>query len=256
MKIAGDLGRISAAPVGGDVKVPAMKLLAVGSIGLLGTSTQASGGTLLSQVQGAVTKLIVKGDIVDADVQLDGGADAKLGALILGGSLVGTANGGSIISSAGGLGTVKIGGDMRSGSPTEFTGLETLGAIGTISVGGSIDGTASTIKISAFGQLVAPAAGLDLAIKSVTVGGSVNKLAIFAGIDFPGNADASIGAVTVKGDWQASIVLAGTSVGNDLRIGTQDDGKIGGRDNPAIFSSIGSITVKGQAFGAIRNGTS
>jgi hypothetical protein len=258
VSLPGDLGRIAAGTVGGDVKVPGVKSLTVESIGLLGTSTQDTNGNLVSKIEGALPTLLVKGDVRDADVILIG-TDGKFGTVTLGGSLVGTAGGGgSFISAGGGIGTVKIGGDIRAASTTEFTGIVTARAMGAVTVGGGIEAAegARLIEIFAFGQVTAPASGMDLAIKSLTVGGSVKNFLLKAGLNDARNADASIGSVTVGGDWIASSILAGMAPGADNRNGTTDDVKVlnPGRDNPAIFSTISSITIKGQALGTTAAG--
>ncbi len=246
VSLAGDLGRIAAGTVGGDVKVPGVKSLAVQSIGMLGSSTQTAGGNTDSILEGALPKLTVKGDL-RATLTLNGATDGKLGAATIGGSFTTAINGGStLINAAAGIVSLKIGGDIR-GSATASVGISTAGAIGTLSVGGGIVGTsAASVQILAFGQLPAPTKGSDVALKSLNVRGSVEFA--FIGLS-AGNADASIGTITVGGDWIASTVLAGVTLGADFAAGTADDAKSSGRDKPAIFSSIGSFTVKGQALG-------
>jgi autotransporter-associated beta strand protein len=255
VKIAGDLGRINAGTVGGDVKVPALKSLDVASIGLLGKSTQAVGGNLTSVIQGTLAKLAVKGDVRDVDFDFNGASDGRLGSATIGGSVVATSGAALSITAEAGIGTVKILGDVRADSNIE---IRSHAALGAVSIGGSISGSGG-VTVAAFGQLPAPASGLDLAIKSLTVAGSVEKFVLTAGLNpnnTSGNADAAIGSITVGGDWIASLVLAGVGTGNDFRVGTEDDSKPFGidRDNPKIFSRIGSFTVKGQAFGTAAAG--
>ncbi len=254
VKIAGDLGRIAAGTPGGDLKVPGVKSLAVQSIGLLGTSTQAAGGNLDSKIEGALPKLSVKGDLRDVTLLVGGAADGILGSATIGGSIVSTQTGGSLIFGDAAIGTLKIGGDVRTNSTVLPSTIATNGTIGAITIGGSIiaDSAAFPVQIRAFGKVTAPAAGIDLAIKSVTIRGSVENAVINVGIPTvgPSNADASIGSITVGGDWLASVAVAGATSA-DGRFGNGDDLKIGGgaRDNPDISSTIGSFTVKGQALG-------
>ncbi len=248
VSIAGDLGRLSAGTVGGDAKVPALKSLTVRSLGLLGTSTQGgSGGELVVDVQGALPKLVVKDDL-RANVSVNGATDGRLGSLTVGGSIVATSD--VLLSAQAGIGVLKVGGDIRSTSTGAVSISGLGGALGAITVGGSIIGAdvGQPVEISAFGQLVAPTKGPDLALKTLTVKGSVEHLLV-AGGGGAGNADASIGSITVGGDWVASTVIMGATIGADFKAGTADDAKAGGRDNPAIFSTIGSLTVKGQALG-------
>ena len=244
VKLAGDLGRINAGTIAGSAKVPALKSLTVQSIGLLGTSTQISGGSLLSDIKGALGALTIKGDL-RGFFSITGAADGKLGAATIGGSIVGGDGVNAGFSTQAGIGAVKIGGDIRS-ALNSTTGIETFGPLGTITVGGSIVGTsAANVEIRIFGQLTAPTKGLDTALKALTVKGSVEHTLI--GLS-AGNADASIGSITVGGDWIASSVLMGATSGADLKVGTADDLTSAGRNGDAL-ATIGSFTVKGQAFG-------
>ncbi len=85
--IKGDLGRIDA---GDAITIsPAIKALTVASIGRYGVDTQWPGGTLASNINGALNKLTVAGDITAALIKITGGADGKLGSVTLAGSLVG-----------------------------------------------------------------------------------------------------------------------------------------------------------------------
>src|SRR5262249_4304912 len=69
VNIAGDLGRILAGD--GDPAVPALKSLSVRSLGRFGTDTQAPGGNLRSNINGALGALMVKTDVVGARVIAD-----------------------------------------------------------------------------------------------------------------------------------------------------------------------------------------
>ncbi len=248
--LAGDLGRIHAGTIGGDVTVPALKSLTVQSIGLLGTSTQISGGTLLSDIKGALGKLTVNGDL-RGELSISN-ADGSLGAATIGGSITGSFSQDVGIFAVAGIGSVKVGGDIRAEGDTT---IKTNGPLGTLSVGGSIVGKDSfPVRIEGFGQLVAPTKGVDLGIKSITVKGSVEYTTILAGGQGGngGNADASIGSISVGGDWIASSAIAGIySSAGDNALFTNDDTRASNpaRDVASILASIGSFTVAGQAFG-------
>ncbi len=252
VKIAGDLGRIAAGTPDSAVFVPAMKSLTVESIGALGTSTQSGGGDLRSDVRGSLSSFTVKEDFRSAEFQVLG-SDAKLGAVTIGGSVVAdsaTARlGGNL-----GIDSLKIGGDLRAaGGRVEISAFG--GALGAVTVGGGIHGTSAfPVVLSAFGQKPEPAAGVDLALKSLTVKGSVQFFRIELGTSSAGgNADASAGSITVAGDWISSRLLAGVSRGQDSLPGTTDDTVVVSsppeRNNPDRFSNIGSFTVRGQALG-------
>ncbi len=248
VSIAGDLGRIAAGTVADNVKVPGLKSLAAQSVGLLGTSTQEFGGSLTSQVQGVLGKLVIKGDL-RASVFVVGNTDAKLGSASIGGSFIATGEERQLFAEAG-IGSVKIGGDVRaSGGFRAIIGSG--GTLGMIAIGGALVGTSdSNVVIDASGKLApAPASGVNLAIKGVSVRGSVEFATITAGVVGTLNSDASIGAITVGGDWIASTAQAGVGAGADTQPGTDDDLKAGGNDQPDVFSTIGSFTVKGQALG-------
>ena len=249
--LAGDLGRIHAGTIGGSAKVPALKTLAVQSIWMLGTSTQISGGTLTSDIKGALGKLTVKGDLRGELSITD--ADGKLGAATIGGSIGGAANQNAGIFAAAGIGSVKITGDIRAESAAY---IKTAGPLGTVAISGSIVGQPNErVHIEGFGQLVALTKGVDLGIKSITVKGSVEFTTIAAG-GVGRNADASIGSISIGGDWIASNAIAGYyASGVDNVLFTNDDIRtpMPVRNVAGILASIGSFTLKGQAFGNADN---
>ena len=252
--LPGDLGRINAGTTSVSAKVPALKALTVQSVGLLGLSTQDPSGTLASTITGALAKLTVNGDLRGA-FRIEGISDGILGSATIGGSIVGTDTHDAGLHAVAGIGAVKIAGDIRSSANGDAT-ITTDGTLGSVTVAGSIVGTQTTIvRIEGFGQLVAPTKGTDLAIKSVTVKGSVEFGTIRAG-DEGNNADASIGSITVGGDWIASTVIAGNYTGaGDNVLFTNDDtlAANSARNVAGIAASIASFTVKGQAFGTADN---
>ncbi len=242
--VAGDLGRIHAGTVGGDVKVPALKSLTVQSIGLLGTSTQVSGGTLLSDIQGALGKLTVKGDL-RGELSISN-VDGSLGGATIGGSIGGATSQAAGIFAAAGIGSVKVGGDIRAEGDTY---IKTAGPLGTVAIGGSIVGQPNErVHIEGFGQRVAPTKGVDLGIKSITVKGSVEFTTIAAG-GVGSNADASIGSISIGGDWIASNAIAGFySSGVDTVLFTNDDQRAVTpvRNVAGILASIGRAKPSAQ----------
>jgi autotransporter-associated beta strand protein len=219
VSVDGDLGRIDAG---------AVKSLTVQSLGALGVTSQAPNGSLVSRFSGNLGKLTVK-------------------ASIHGATLLGTAS----------IGPVNVLGSFLGGR------LSAGADLGAVSVRGDIIGTdAAPVIISGFGKAVAPTRGTDLAIKSLKVSGGVEFLRVLAGYDLTltgRNADASITSISVGADWHASSVLAGVSAGADGFEGTADDAKLttaGVRDTATIFSTIASLTIKGQAFGSTGSGDS
>jgi len=153
-----------------------------------------------------------------------------------------------------GIGSVKIGGSVRGGS------LRTNGAIGAVTIGGDLFGDGG-LTIGAFGQLTVPARGLDFALKSLTVKGSVEKARIELGTSTnDADADAAVGAVSVGRAWLASNLIVGVDEGPDTFFGTSDDTKAVGsnsnHDVPTRFSTIASLLIKGQALGSTAAGDS
>ena len=217
VSINGDLGRIDAG---------AVKSLTVQSLGALGVASQTPFGSVVSNLTGNLGKLTVKASIH--------------GVTLLGTGSIGPVNV---------LGSI-LGGRLSAGAD-----------LGAVSVRGDIIGTdAAPVIISGFGKAVAPTKGTDLAIKSLKVSGGVEFLRVLAGYDLAltgKNADASTGAISVGADWRASTVLAGVDGGADGFAGTADDAKLttaGVRDTATIFSTIASLTIKGQAFGSTGSG--
>ena len=111
--------------------------------------------------------------------------------------------------------------------------------------------------ISARGQKT-PVGTVDKAIGTLTVNGKAEFAQILAGYDRTGaakNADAQIGTITIMGDWIASSIAAGTSPGAGGFYGdAATDAKMSGgsvKDDVNVFSSIGSITIGGQAMGTV-----
>jgi|GEM_PF-2410024 len=222
--VAGDLGRIEAGD--GDAKFPAIKSLTVQSLGVLGLETQGTGGSLESHFEGNAGALVVKSDVRDAT-----------------------------ITATGAMTSVTIQHFLHSGK------IAAGADIGTISIHGGITGSeVAPTMISAVGKASPPAKGPNLALKSLSIDGSVDFLRVLAGYNPDGdgvNADASLGAVTVGGDWRASTILAGVWGGGDGSEGTDDDALLSGggvHDVASSFSSIGSFTVKGQALGTSAGG--
>ena len=222
------LGKISVKGDLGQIDAAGAKSLTVGSLGAEGPGNQLAGASLTSDFTGKLGKLTVKTNIEGATIIGAG----RIGPVTIKGSFLG--------------GAIRAGADL-----------------GAVNVVGSITGTATApVVISAFGKADAPAAGIDLAIASLTVGANVDRLRVLAGYDTTlagKNADAAIGAISVTGTWSASTVLAGVAAGADGFEGTIDDAKLTGggvRDTATIFSRIASITIKGAASGTASAGDS
>lgn len=118
--------------------------------------------------------------------------------------------------------------------------------LGAVSVKGNLFGA----LILARGQ-VTQGAATDVAIKSLTVSGSVLFSKIIAGFDVlmsaVTNGDAQIGAVTVSGDWLGSDLAAGAIQGAGGDFGDGNDTVAAG--SAGIISRIASVTIKGGLHG-------
>jgi hypothetical protein len=212
--IHGDLGQIDA---GNDLDSPAgVRSLTVQSLGMRGVDTQLPGGSMQSNIAGALKMLKVTDSIHDADIFTGG----DIGSVKIKSDVLGSA-----IRSGGKIGSMKVTGDLAASEN-------------------------NTTIISARGVLGPAKARESLAIGGVLVGGSVVNARILAGYDSAGaavNADVSIGAVMVRGDWRASDLAAGVAAGPDSVFGTDDDALISGEN--AVIARIVSILISGTTAG-------
>lgn len=255
------------------------------------------GGTIVTFRIGSA---VIRGSVIGKSGDFGAEIRAVLGGgkITIGGSLIGgQGHDTGEIDSLGTLGPVSIGGDLRGGdaiginlqdsgvvTAKSLRGLTIGGSIiaglalngftiarsgfidatddiGAITVKGSLIGNSSnSLAIVARGQAT-PIGSVDLAIKSLTVGGRVESSIILAGYSIIGrglNADAQIGNVTIGGDWIASSILAGINPGGDGKIGTADDVELHGgedfgsgpvNDSNLRTSKIASIVIKGGIYG-------
>ncbi len=154
--------------------------------------------------------------------------------------------------------------DFNSGATNAsvVTGtIKTLGVLGSVT-GASISAARfGTIKIggdlvdsSLRAQgLVNPASNsVALAIKSLSVTGSVVGTQVLAGYDALGlaaNSDVQIGSLLVGENWIASDLVAGVQPGADGLFGTADDALITAIPGNEIVARIASIRIRGVIVG-------
>jgi hypothetical protein len=210
--VEGDLAQIDA----GDSITPQRGVLSLHaqSLGRFGLATQLPGGSLQSDIDGALRKLKISGDITDAAVSVT--ADVR---------------------------SVVIAGDVLGGS------IRSDAQIGAIRITGNLmaSGTHPAI-ISALGTLAPGSNKQALAIATIRVGGSVDHAEILAGYDHTGaaaNADVRIGKIAVRQDWIAGNIVAGAGAGADGFFGTDDDSLIS--QSNQIIARIASILIHGTA---------
>lgn len=245
---------------------------------LIGGSGIGSGAFYGSTVE----SIRVGGDVVGGSANRSGviiGIDAvgpiRVAGDMIGGSISGAAslNLSGAIRFIGRIASVTIGGSLVSGVDNSTGTLKRSGAIlagddiGTLKIGGDIVGNDSNpVLIVARGQKVKPTTGFDLAIGNLNIRGNVAHAKVFAGFTWslafgPGNADASIGQVTVGGNWTASSLVAGTTnLGLDDAVGgmgadADDVNFADGHDvlqivdDTALVARIGSIVIRGNVEG-------
>src|SRR5581483_5141028 len=140
--IPGDLGQIDAGdPATGPT--PGLRSLTVRSLGRLGTASQGAGGSLESDVLGPLGALTVTGDIAGATVYVSGSADGTVGAVRIGGSILGGADPNSgQVQSTGDMGPVTVGGDIVGGTGAISGAIDAGGKLAGLTVGGSLIGGA------------------------------------------------------------------------------------------------------------------
>jgi autotransporter-associated beta strand protein len=259
-----------------DPKVPAIGKITVDSVGNFGNATSGVFPGAVGLSFREAPSVTIKGDVRGGYLDITKGGIIKLG-----GSLIGSANGGGSINSNGSIKSIVIGGSIIAvpGAQTgvvSITGdlgsitvghdlinavkIQTGGKLGAVTVKGGITGESATAPaiISGVGSATAPATGPDVAIGSVTVGLSTEFLKILGGYDKTGaakNADAVISKVKIGGDFRSSSIFAGVVAAADNILGTADDTKAAvTRDVASRFSGIANIMIKGQAIGTTDTG--
>ena len=246
VKVGGRLGLIHAGDA--NFNTVGVKTLTVNRLG----SATAGSDVFETKIAGALGSLTVNGDVLDAAISVAGRTKATIGKVAIKGSLID-----SLLYSGGNLtGPVTIGGDVSAHG--DLQGIISGGKLGPVTITGNLKSSdaATPVLITALGKPGAKTAADALAITSLIVGKGVTNAKILAGYSAslaPANPDASIGAVTVGGNWTASSLAAGMRDADGDGFG-QNDVLIGGDTTPAIFASIGAITIKGTATGSTTGG--
>jgi hypothetical protein len=279
--VQGDLGVVTA----GDstTVTPGLVSLSVQSLGRLGTSTGApvnASSTLESDVTGALGALHVKGDVVGAFVNVSGMADGKIGAVTIGGSLLGGPTDGSgEVSATGNMGPVTVGHDVRGGGGA-FSGLITsAGRLAGVTVRGSLlagtnqdtgeifsSGTGANGSItvghdvrggpSLRSGLIQIIGGPPSSVASISVGGSI----VGGGGDFSGLISCStVGAVVIGHDVEGGTGQSGSVLCNRLGRLSMGGSLLGGSgiDSGEISSQFdaGPVTIRGDVRGGSGTGS-
>ncbi len=231
--------------------------------------TGANSGRI--DVAGNIASFTSAGDVVGGAANGSGGivAGGNIDKLLIKRSLIGgDSSAAAFLDKSGFISALRlrsatINGDIESGV-NGGAGIASSGAIradviDALTVRGNLTGNNSAAD--KFSPVIISATGVtgNLAIKSLTVLGNTKFAEILAGYNavttasnFRGaerNGDASIGAVLIGGTVEGVNIVAGSKPGTDGRFGGADDLAIalasGVRNDPAIFSQIASVVIKG-----------
>jgi hypothetical protein len=283
--IDGDLGQIDAGDA--NAQTTALRSLSAVSLGVRGLATQAAGGSLVSTILGGVGSLVLSGDLRDAHFQVLGSvvdpdplvhsttdAAAKIGALRIGGSVIGGADAGSgQVFAKGRIGTVTLGGGILGGTAPESGRIWAEGGITRATIEGSIVGGTDAAGISS-GQLFAGGKSGKFLVKGQLIGGAaadsgligngrgLDSVTIQGGIEggdgLRSGTVASAATITLvsvtggilggsgeeSGVIRSSVALKTVNIFGDVRGGTGDrSGLIGST------ATIGTVTIAGSIFG-------
>lgn len=160
----------------------------------------------------------------------------------------GSVQGGSVTATAGDVGSVSVRGNVTNSS------IVSAGAVRVVKVFGELvsDDIEAPTVISALSTVNPRSSAKSAGINQLTVKGDVRNARILIGYDTDGNglnADASVGRVSVGGNWEASSIAAGI-LDTGLDGFGQNDSLIpdGVPDN--ILARITSIVIRGSATGS------
>jgi hypothetical protein len=235
----------------------------IGSVKITGDTGGVGAGEI--SAAGNINNLFIKGSVyslIQAGTDLTGVSGGNINKLAIGGALIGPAVGQSVNYSGGVIEAAHIGsatlGSIEGGSGATNTTVAPYNAIlasqdiASLTVTGAITGTYyDPVVISAVGKLD-PGAGPNLAFGKISVGGDVTYASFLAGYDPSGNpveGSASIGAVTIGGNWSGSNLVAGVIAGTDGHFGANNATLI--TTGSSIIPSIASIIIKGKVQSAV-----
>jgi len=259
--LPGDLGRINAGD--GDPTLPGVGTLSVNSFGQFGLLTQASGGSLVSDIQDIGT-LLVKGNVSGAELMLGKTGTVKIGGSLLGsstvnsgrldvstaakitvgGDLLAVADGSGVISSTGSIGSVSVGGSLIDNSGLGGGAILSGDDLTTVTIAHDLVGSAA---ISAAGKLGA------VAIKGQVTGGGPSGAATISGagslIAPSTGLDVAIGSINISKGVSSLNIMGGYSSG----VAVNADAAIGkiviGGDFQASNIIVGATAGADDLFG-------
>lgn len=237
--VKGDLARI----IAGDAVTaddPGLNLLSVRSLGTLGLATGAA--NLQSKITGGLGALVVGKDFTEAYLEVASGGigSVKIGGDILGGR---TFRAGTIFS-VGSIGPITIGGSVVGGQITESGFIYSGGSIGAVKLGGSLGGGGSpdSGEIRAVGSMGAVTLGGSLIGGSSIATGTIHAGTTLGLVKIKGSvlgaSGQNSGLIRSDGD------LAGVQIGGDLA-----GGSTGGAGSISCGADIGPVKIGGNLIG-------
>jgi hypothetical protein len=259
--VEGDLGRIDA---GTALKPQGLQSLIVNSLGTLGTSTQAAGGSLNSTIYGTVGTFDVNDDVKDAIVSIENGnvvngkvLKGSIGNLLIRGKLSTTAN-----VTTTGLGSFTVDGDIGKltigtlpddgifgGSGPNSGRIHAAGKIGSVIVKGDIRGSAGKDSGEISGDQGIGSVSLQFSLfagsgensgRIVSSQGAIGKMSLLA---IRGESAVNGGAAGKN----AGTISAATGIESITLTGVGTEGKILG----GAGEGSGSITVGNGTLGKL-----
>jgi len=249
--IDGDLGQID---VGETVLTPlAIRTLSVGSLGTR-TDTQppATPDPLHSEITGSLS-LFKSARNVEGILDVS----TSLGTVSISGDLDGTAGGSEagLIRGGTNIGRVVVRGDVLGGAT--LSGVLSGGKLGLVTINHDLMSADPTkpVLITALGKIGAVSQRDTTAMAGLSILGNVLNAQILAGFDLTQtamNGDAAIGKVGVRGNWEASDLVAGGLDVTANGFGRNDTLNPG--HNPALIARIASISIRGTAIGSAAPG--
>jgi hypothetical protein len=265
--IDGDLGRVKAGDA--TTATSGLKGLTVQSLGRYGTITGAP--DLFTEIQGRLDFLTVKSDVREAQIEVLGGTNGRIGPVLVGGSLIGgPADFSGRIASSGDMGLVTVRGDLAGADGSGSGKVESSARLAGVIVGGSVRGgdgdDSGGIEserdmgpVTIRGDLIGggPFAGSvdsEGALAAVVVGGSV--IGGFGDSSGRIKSESDMGLVTIRGDLEGSDGFESGSVISEAGLaGVTIGGSVRGADGErsgAIFSigDMGRVTIGGDLAGA------
>ncbi len=240
VSVKGDLGKIVCGNAGSPL--PALKSLAVRSMGLFGTSTQGA-GNLVSDITGDIGALSIAGDALGVQLKIAG----SIGTVKIGGDLQGNSTAFSGRIEAFNAGSVTIGGDLAAGSADESGKLIFTGKLGSLKIGGDLLGARDATGDPLAGQVFVGGNAGPISIRGSIIGAVSEQL----GLDIRGNA----GAITIGGSLRgdAGLRSAGIDIGGSAGAIKIGGSLIGGSAMDSarveVGGGTGPITVGGSLIG-------